>query len=258
MQKVALACLLALGLAGPASLAAAEETPITVRVISKDAKFIGTSMGGVRVILRDARTGERLAGGLTRGGTGDTERIMHRDRGRRARLAGPSAAKFETTLELEEPRLIEAEAYGPLAQPQAAHRASSTQWVVPGRGLSAGDGWVLELPGFVVDVLAPAAHTTLKPGTRRVRFRANIAMMCGCPVTPGGIWDADQYEVKAVVRKDGGAVQRVDLDYAGSPSRFAGTVNIPGPGTYNAYVFAYDPQNGNTGVDRTSFLVPRE
>ena len=36
----------------------AEPTDITVRVLSKDAKFVGTSMGGVRITLRDAETGE--------------------------------------------------------------------------------------------------------------------------------------------------------------------------------------------------------
>lgn len=258
MRTVALACLLALGLTGTASLAAAEETPITVRVISKDAKFIGTGMGGVRVTLRDVRTGEVLDRGLTRGGTGDTERIMHRERGRRARLAGPSAAKFETTLDLEVPRLIEAEAYGPLAQPQAAHRVVSTQWVVPGRGLSAGDGWVLELPGFVVDVLAPNAASALDPGARRVELRAHVTMMCGCPVIPGGLWDADKYEVKAVLRRNGEVTRSVELGYAGRPSRFAGTAKVSDPGTYNVYVYAYDPHNGNTGVDWTSFHVPPE
>ena len=133
--------------------ASAEPTDITVRVLSKDAKFVGTSMGGVRITLRDAETGERLASGVTAGGTGNTGRIMHQDRGRRASLADASAASFRTTLDLERPRMIEVEAYGPLAQPQAAHRVVSTQWVVPGRGLSAGDGWVLELPGFVVDIM---------------------------------------------------------------------------------------------------------
>jgi len=59
----------------------AEPTDIVVRVLSKDAKFIGTSMGGMQVTLRDAHTGEILATGLTRGGTGDTKRLMHESAG---------------------------------------------------------------------------------------------------------------------------------------------------------------------------------
>lgn len=63
-----------------------EPTEIVVRVIGKDSKFIGTSMGGMRITLRDAHTGELLATGVTVGGTGDTERIMQPQGGRRARL----------------------------------------------------------------------------------------------------------------------------------------------------------------------------
>src|SRR5665648_93926 len=85
------------------------------------------------------------------------------------------------------------EAYGPLAQPQAAHRVVSSQWVIPGRGHTGGDGWVVELPGFVVDVLAPPAHVKLK-GVSKVDVRANVVMMCGCPIEPGALWDGDKYE----------------------------------------------------------------
>ena len=98
----------------------AEPTEIVVRVLGNDSKFVGTSMGGMRVTLRDAQTGEILATGLTQGATGDTRRIMHEDGGRRAQLSDDSAAKFIATIDLDEPRLIEVEAYGPLAQRQAA------------------------------------------------------------------------------------------------------------------------------------------
>ena len=128
---------------------------------------------------------------------------MQPDGGPRAVRATDDAAKFVATLDLDAPRLIEVEAYGPLAQPQAAHRVTSTQWVVPGRDVSGGDGWVLELPGYVVDVLAPPAHVTLPPDTAKVDVRANVALMCGCPITPGGLWDADKLEVKALVTRNG-------------------------------------------------------
>jgi hypothetical protein len=49
------------------AIASAEPTEITVRVLAKDSKFVGTSMGGMRIILRDAHTGEILATGLTQG-----------------------------------------------------------------------------------------------------------------------------------------------------------------------------------------------
>ena len=246
---IALACALLV----PAN-AWAEPTSVTVRVLSKDAKYIGTSMGGMQVTLRDAHTGETLAKGVTQGSTGDTERLMHESAGRRAQMSDPSAAKFEATLDLDAPRLIEVEAYGPLAQLQAAHRVVSSQWVVPGRHLTGGDGWVLELPGFVVDVLAPPAHVKLS-GADTVDVRANVIMMCGCPIEPGGLWDADKYEVQAIVSRDGKEVRRLPMRFAGETSQFAASVPIDAAGTYDVLVYAYDPANGNTGLDRTTFIA---
>ena len=51
-------------------------TQITVKVRTKDAKFLGTSMGGALVTLRDEQTGELLSKGVTQGSTGDTEHIL--------------------------------------------------------------------------------------------------------------------------------------------------------------------------------------
>lgn len=146
-------------------------------MLSRDAKFVGTTMGGTHVLIRDAQTGAVLAEGLTQGGTGDTERIMKRDRKRGVPISTEDAAKFEAVVELKEPRLLEVVAFGPVAQRQAAVRVSSSQWVVPGRHLTGGDGWVLELPGLVVDVLAPPAHMALAGVPRAVELRANVVMM---------------------------------------------------------------------------------
>jgi hypothetical protein len=240
-----------------AAPAAAEPTDITVRVLSKDAKFIGTSMGGMRVVLRDGQTGEVLASGVTAGGTGNTKMLMHESAGRRAQLSDGSSAKFDATLDLAEPRLIEVEAYGPLGQPQAAHRVTSSQWVVPGAHITGGDGWVLELPGFVVDVLDPPAHVKLSADTEKVDLRANVVMMCGCPIEPKGLWDADKLQVKALVKRDGKPVATVDLPFAGQTSQFATALPVEAPGTYDVTVYAYDKSNGNTGLDRTTFIVQK-
>jgi len=180
---------------------------------------------------------------------------MHEDRGSRPQLSDDSAAKFTATLDLDEPRLVEVEAYGPLGQPQAAVRVLSTQWVVPGRGVSGGDAWVLELPGLAVDVLAPPAHVRLPANTGSVDLRANVVMMCGCPIEPGGLWDAEKLDVKAIVKRDGERIGQIDLGYAGETSQFAGKVPVDAPGNYEIIVFAHDPANGNTGLDRTTFIA---
>lgn len=250
----AAAALLVLG--ALASSAGAEPTRVTVRVLSRGAKFVGTSMGGARVLLRDADTGRVLAEGETRGGTGDTERIMRREQPHWAPVATEDAARFEAVLELEAPRRIEAVAFGPAAQPQAANRVSATQWVLPGKDLTGGNGWLLVLPGFSVDVLAPPTPLRLAEGAREVPLRANVTLMCGCPVVPGGLWDAEAYEIRARVHREGERVAELPLEYAGRPSQFEGSFRAESPGTYEVVVYAYDPATGNTGLDRATFGVP--
>lgn len=233
----------------------AAPTEIEVRVISRGAKFVGTSMGGVRIELRDAQSGELLAEGVTAGSTGDTGRIMLDAHRRGATFSTEGASHYSVTLDLERPRLIEVTAYGPLAQPQAVNRVTASQWVVPGKHLTGGDGWLLELPGFVVDVLAPPAHVKLGGLPRTVELRANVTMMCGCPIEPGGLWDAERYEVAALISRDGETVGEVPLSYAGTTSQFAAALEVEEAGTYAVTVYAYDPANGNTGLDRTTFIV---
>lgn len=257
-MRTSIAALLGLALlAALSDPAAAAPTEVTVRVLAKGAKFVGTSMGGALVTIRDADTGELLARGVTRGSTGDTERLMKEPRAPGAPLASKGAAAYTATLDIDAPRLLEVTAYGPLAQRQSAGRVSATQWVVPGKHLSGGDGLVLELPGFVVDVLAPPAHAKLEGAPGMVRLRANVTLMCGCPVTPGGLWDADRYQVRALIRRGGGAVDEFALAYAGEASQFAAELRVEEPGVYEAVVYAYDPANGNTGLDRVTFVVTK-
>ncbi|MGE0483052.1 MAG: hypothetical protein AB7Q81_02835 [Gammaproteobacteria bacterium] len=249
---------LCLALTGALSITTlhAEPTNVTVRVVSRDAKFVGSSMGGVRVTLRDTLSGEILASGVTTGSTGDTKLLMHENGGRRAVMVDENAAAWRTTLELDEPRLVEVEAVGPLGQMQAANRVSATQWVVPGRHLDGGNGWLLELPGFAVDILAPPAHVKLQGAVTEVEVRANVVLMCGCPIEPGGLWDANAYEVLATLKRDGETVGSHALAYAGETSQFATRIPIDLPGLYEVTVFAYAAANGNTGLDRTTFFVP--
>jgi hypothetical protein len=238
-----------------ASSASAVPTTIVVRVKSKDAKFIGTSMGGALVVIKDAETGELLAKGITAGGTGDTGQIMGTSTTGRTPLSDEQTAKFETTLDIEEPRLVEVSAYGPLGQRQAANKVSATQWIVPGAHLIGRDGWMLEMPGIVVDVQAPPAHLILQGLPRRVVIQANVTMMCGCPVLPGGLWDSDKMDVKALLKRDGKSIGALDLDFSGEASQFSGTWEVTEKGVYEATVYAYDPANGNTGLDKVTFVA---
>ncbi len=245
---------LALAVLMSATSALAEETRIAVRVLAKDAKFVGTSMGGVDVVITDADTGEVLERGVTVGGTGDTDLLMIQAAPRRTSRVTPGAAVFETVLDIDAPRKLVISASGPLGQAQARARASVELWVAPGKHLDVGDGVVLELPGFVVDVQSPGAHSFLGP-VETVDLTTHVVMMCGCTVSSGGLWDADGYEVSVRLSRNGVLVREEPLAYAGAPNSFSARRALDGPGAYLAQVAAYDPATGNTGVDATSFIV---
>ena len=253
LRRSLLACAALLG--AMAAPAAALPTDVHVRVLSQGAKFVGSSMGGVEVVLRDVHTGETLAGGLVQGSTGDTARIMG-GRPRGEPLSTDGSAVWKGVIDLPVPRLIEVVARGPVAQPQAMVTVTSQRWVLPGRGVTIGDGWLLELPGLVVDAVEPAAHEQLAPGTKARRIAVNVAMMCGCPITPGGMWDANGFDVRATVRAPDGAIREVKLPYAGRTGLFAADVPLGASGAYVVTVTALDGKTGATGVDRTSFLLP--
>ena len=234
---------------------AAEETGIAVRVRSHGAKFIGSSMGGVRVLIKNADTGELLAKGITKGSTGDTKKLMKTKTGVNDSLATPDAAVFNGSINIDEPTQVRIEASGPLAQRQSSQQVSHTRWVMPGKHLTGGDGVLLTLPGFVVDILEPPAHVKLTEIPQQIVIRANVTLMCGCPVEPGGLWDAEQYEIKVILKRDGERIAEHALAYAGQPSQFRHQLQIKEPGVYEAIVYAHDPKLGNTGLDRTTFII---
>lgn len=227
----------------------AQETSVMIRVKAKDAKFIGTSMGGAQVIVRDERTGKLLAEGFTEGSTGNTDVIMENPKTRTSKLSDENTAGFLAKLNIEKPVFVNIEAFAP-----GENRVKSTTqlWVIPGKDII-GDGLVLEMSGFIIDILSPQTHQSIG-AKKEIEIKANIVMMCGCPITKGGIWDADQYEVKAVISKDGKPEKTLDLVVLEQASTFFGKVNLL-PGNYEILVYAFDPVSGNTGLDQTNIIV---
>ena len=234
--------------------AAAHATPtnITVRVLSKDAKFIGTSMGGVKIQLRDMADGRLLAAGLTEGETGDTKRIMTDPWVRGQALSTKDSANFTTTIDLERPTRVQLTAEGPASNPDSANVVAVTQWVIPGKHLTGGDGWMLELRGFSVNANA-SVKDSAGHAASVLSLTATVTMMCGCPIEPGGMWDANGYEVAAVLTDVSGNSTTMPLQYAGETSVFSGSARLEGNGPFEAIVYAYNPSNGNTGVDVVKF-----
>lgn len=233
--------------------ASAQETTVMIRVHSKDAKFIGSSIGGARIIVKDDLTGRILAEGITRGSTGDTKVIMEQPRTRGERISDEKTAGFLAKLDITEPVFVTIEAIAPVNKKQASVRSSTQQWIIPGKNIG-GDGIVLEVPGFVVDILSPQTHETIKDG-KQIAITANVVLMCGCPVTPGGIWNADDYEVNALISESGKEVLSIPLTSQEKASTFSATANLSS-GNYEITVYAFDPVSGNTGLDKTNIIIP--
>jgi hypothetical protein len=245
-------------------------TNVTVRVIARAGKFLGDDIGGAAVTIRDVRSGELLAHGRTHGGSGPASLMTTPlTRNQPIPVADPpnnDACRFDATLLLEAPRLVEISAFGPLAAPQSANRVSTTTWVSPGSNISPGgdqrlDGFLLEIPGLMVQVLNPPAHylPTKPDPSQPIEIRANVTMMCGCPISQatGTPWPEADFEVAATIVSAGVSTE-IPLQYdpsapGGAPSHFFSDQWVPGTlGVYEITVRAYQKSTGNTGVDLTT------
>lgn len=240
-------------------VASADSTVIRVYVLSRGGKFVGDDIGGARVTLRDARTGEFLASGQTRGGAGPDD-LMTGERARTEPLSLEGGAVFTATMALDGPRLVEFEAYGPLGAQGAANRVTATEWVLPGS--FAKNDIVLEIPGLIVQVLNPPTH--FLPATKphlQVPLRVNVTMMCGCPIGPGLPWKPQNYTVQAMVIKPDETHDMVDLHFDenapdNAPSQFIGTYTAMQSGVYQVIVMARQIGEDNSGSDHITFIIP--
>ncbi|WP_298200335.1 hypothetical protein [Novosphingobium sp.] len=225
-----------------AATAGAEPTAVTVRVISQDAKFVGDHTGGAEVILREAESGRELARGRTTGGTGDTARIMQAT-GRSPQRAGPEAAAFAASIDLTRPTLVELEVRGPLGRPASAVRITAQRWMMPGEPVTAGDGWVVELPGLAITPALTVAADGL-------RVTARVEPHCGCPIAPDSLWPAADYAVSASLWAGNRRLDQVPLAFTAAPGEFSGRLPAPSGGADELVVFARNRVTGATGLAR--------
>ena len=151
-------------------------TQIIVRVISKDAKVIGSGVGGALVRIKNLETGEILAEGKQEGGTGDTDRIMVQPRRRRETVYGtPGAAQFQAEIPLSKPTQIEIYAEAPLGYPQALQKETKSLMLIPGKHIL-GEGVLIELQGLIVNILEPVPAMGLNGG-KIVTVKAEVRML---------------------------------------------------------------------------------
>ncbi len=241
-------------MAVPWPLAAQIPTRLLVRAVANDAKVIGSGVGGARITIRDARTGQVLAEGEQKGSTGDTNSIMVAPRKRGSKVFGTDgAAHFLATLSLDEPTLVEVVAEGPLGTEQALRRASKTVLMLPGEDFL-GEGLVLNLYGFTVVIERPGDDGRPNTGSP-FEVRAKVTMLCGCPTEPGGMWDADQMSITARLLRGDAIVADATLRYAGERSTYVGSLTASEAGQYDLVVLAVDTGKANSGMARSRVEV---
>ena len=210
--------------AGGQEIAEVPTTRIVVRAVARDATLIGDGVGGAYIRVVDAKTGATLAEGRQEGGTGDTERIMNTPRTRgMSTYDTDGAAVFTAELQINEPTIINISATGPLGHPQATRSATKQILIVPGGDIE-GDGVILELHGFIVEIQMPEP---LAAASGRLEVQARVRMMCGCPLTPDGIWDSDKVEIAARLHADGAIVAETPMVFAGEASIFTAGLAVP-------------------------------
>ena len=237
-------------------------TEVIVRAVAHDAKVIGSNVGGVRIRIEDVRSGQVLAEGVQEGGTGDTERIIQKPHVRGGTVYGTEgAAAFRATLNLDRPTLVDVTAIGPLGSEPPHYRASRRMLLVPGQDV-VGEGIVLTLQGFTVEILSPERGllATAEPDaeTGVVPVRARITMLCGCGTEPDGMWNADRYQIEGRLLDDGEPVARSALEFAGTTSTYETSLRAPEPGTYTLQILAMDAERGNFGIAERTVTIPSD
>jgi hypothetical protein len=235
-------------LMGLSLTAKAEQTQIMIRAKAVDAKYIGTSVGGVRVVIEDAETGEIINQGWINGSTGDTDTLIKNPIKRGQSLTSEKTAGYLATVDIDTPRLLRFKLIGPYAYRQSLQEASVTSWVIPGKDIL-GDGITLTMPGFIVD-----AWTQVLAGGK-VEFYTKASLLCGCPITKDGLWQPDNYEAKAIIMQDDKKIDEVALNFTGPIGLFSAKTEIKTSGHYKAIVYLIDQTTGNVGVDRTMFEI---
>jgi len=234
----------------------AQTTRVTIRARAKDAKFIGTPIGGALVVVRNDQTGEVLAKGITTGGSGSTDLLLKKPITRGQALTDSAIAKFVAEVNITEPTFADIEVTAPITRRNGTVKATTQVWLIPGKDIS-GDGIILEIPGFILDVLYPTTHQFIKLDSIKngeLTFKASLTLECGCPITKGGVWNSDDIIVNAVVKREGVKKEELPLQLV-EQNIFQGTLKVKEKGDYELDVYAYNSKTGNTGVDRINFVI---
>jgi hypothetical protein len=249
-------------------------TPMMIRVQAKGGKFLADDIGGAEVTVRDARTGQWLGGGRVQGPDSGTLQANYVPSASLSAVVtppirpgapsvvqwlvpGPTTSGLTVHLPITQPTLLEVEVYGPLGGLQSAQTVVTHCWAVPGQPITQGPGFVVELPGLIVQVQHPPTHLEFPNAPVTVSLMANVTMMCGCPIGNGLAWIPDDFMVTAAVERigSGTAATTVGFTLIQTPSIFQGSFDLKVPGFYQAAITAVQKSTGNLGTGTVTFFT---
>jgi hypothetical protein len=248
----------------------ATTTPMMIRAQANGGKFLADDIGGAEVTVRDARTGRWLAGGRIQGPDSGTLQPNYVPSASRSAIVtpgnppvvqwlvpGPTTSGLTVDLPITQPTLLEVEVYGPLGGLQSAQRVVTYTWAVPGVPITQGPGFVVELPGLVVQVMQPPTHLEFSSAPQSVSFVVNVTMMCGCPIGKGLAWIPDDFTITAAVERIGSGAPPAPVGFSvlQDPSIFHGSFDLKVPGFYQAAVTAVQKSTGNIGTGTVTFFT---
>ena len=171
-------------------------------------------------------------------------------------IVDANTAKFMASIDIDEPTFVTIEVLSPINNKQASTKITTQLWIIPGKHIL-GEGIILEVPGFIIDILKPRTHhyITLKSILNKpFEIEANIVMMCGCTINKDGLWDSEKMEVKGILNRNGKFLKEVTLNWV-STNLFNGNTAITTKGNYELVVYAYNSKTGNTGVDKVNYVI---
>jgi len=231
-----------------------KETKVMIRAVARDAKVIGTHVGGARITVKDIATGEILAQGMQQGGTGDTDVIMKKPHTRGMSVYNtPDASGFLAVLHIDKPTVVEISAEGPLGNAQATQRTTKTMLLVPGEDVL-GEGILLEIHGFIVTAISPLADAKVKAGSP-FEVKATVMMACGCPTEPDGLWDANKIHVVARLLRDGKVQSEIPMTYAGVQNTFHADIPATEAGPLELQILSMDAASANFGMLKEAVAI---
>ena len=184
------------------AISAQADVMVPIHVKAKGAKFIGTSMGGVEVIITHHRTGKVLAKGITQGKTGNTAKLMNSTND--LDMITDGAAVFMANLDIASPTRVDISLRGPLGFTKSQTTVTVNDWILPQKDQAPR---IYEMAGLVLD------PTEVRLEGTTLRLKARVVMLCGCPFSPGGLWDADKAHVWVEIRKNHKVILTQDMSF---------------------------------------------